>query len=608
MSDATALPPADAPLVAEVNDLLDRAWDVRFGDTQRALALCEKALEAAQALSYPSGVALSLYVRCNLFLRLSNPQQALKDALAALPCFEALGDGRRVENTLNMLGLISSELGDLNRALYYYLARYQLCEGRGDASEAEALQSLGYIHDYLGDHADALAYNLKSWQLRTASGNREGEAHLLNNIGYSYYRLGHFEEALEHYHKALSLGAAGRNEAGKNEAGKNEAAENEAGKNGAGENLRALVLDNMALALEKLGDFASALAYQQQSLDLREALCDKRGISYSLDSLGSIRRALGETNRARACLERSLALKKALRDLKGEAETLLLLGELYVGRPRQALPLLQEALLAATRSGSQDNVYGAHKALSAAFKRCGLLAQALEHHERYCEVKERVFNEASSRALGSLRIRFETGQAEKEREIYRLKNVELAQANSALQALNEQAAELAARLERQAKEDALTGLYNRRYADARLGEEFVRARRFDHALSVALCDVDDFKHINDTFSHAVGDEVLRTVARLLNQLREVDTAARYGGEEFVLLFPETAAPGAVAVCNDLRQKVAAHPWDAVAPGLAVTLSIGVSDDTSVCDCEKLVALADRKLYEAKRRGKNQVRA
>ncbi len=587
MSDAGTAPPPPAHALgaAQVGALLDRAWEEQFSNTEGALALCERALEEAEVLNYRVGMACSLYVRSHLSLRLSNPQGALKDALAALPHFEALGDGRRIENTLNVLGVINSELGELNEALHYFLARYYLCEGRGDGDEAEALQNLGYIHDYLGNHADSLAYNLKSWKLCTASGDRNGEARLLNNIGYSYYRLGQFEEALEHYRKALNLDEADSN-------------------------LHALLLDNTALAFEKLGDFENALAYQQQSLHRREAEGDKRGVSYSLDSLGSIYKALGEESKAQDCLEQSLTLKKELGDQKGEAETLLLLGALFLGREQtaQALPLLHEALNAATRSGSQDNIYGAHKALSHAFKSQGRPAEALEHYERYCEVKERVVNEASNRTLGSLRVQFETEQAEREREIYRLKNVELAHANAELHRLNEQATELLARLERQAKEDALTGLHNRRHADARLREEFVRARRFGHAFSVALCDIDNFKSINDTFSHAVGDEVLRTVARLLKEgLREVDTAARYGGEEFVLLLPETSLQGASAVCDELCRKVAAHPWGAVAPGLKVTLSIGLSSDTSVSDCEKQVALADAKLYEAKHSGKNQVR-
>ena len=232
----------------------------------------------------------------------------------------------------------------------------------------------------------------------------------------------------------------------------------------------------------------------------------------------------------------------------------------------------------------------------------------------YSQFKEAVAEEAGSLRRQGLRVGFESERAEREREIYRLKNVELA---TMVEALNERQAvlrqvnidksELVAKLERQAREDALTGLANRRHADLRLREEFTRARRFNHALSVALCDIDDFKIVNDTFSHQVGDEVLRTVARLFTEhLREVDTVARYGGEEFLLLFPKTAAQGALAVCAGLCRKLASYPWNALVPGLEVTLSIGLADDTSVPHCEKLLALADAKLYEAKRAGKNRV--
>ena len=570
--------------LAEVDDLLSRAQELQLSDAAGAFVLCEKALEEARRLDSSLGVGRSLYTRSRLFLQLSNPQSALADASAALLHFEALDDRWRTESTLNLLGLINSELGNLSAAHKYFLARYQLCAGRGGEAEAEAFLNLGYIHDYLGNHTDALSSYLKSQKLSSGRASSVDEARLLNNIGYSYYRLDQQTEALEHYRKALALSKADQN-------------------------LYALLLDNIALALEKLGHYEHALEQQQQSLNLRKLLADKRGVSYSLDSLGSTYQKLGEVGKAQACLEQSLTLKEELSDQKGEAETLLLLGTLFLGQAQlgRALPLLQRALAAAAQSGSQDNLYKAHKALSETFKRSGHLAEALEHFEHYSEVKERVFNEVSNRTLSSLRVQFETEQAEQEREVYRLKNVELAHANAELQALNAKATNLLAQLERQAKEDALTGLSNRRHADLRLREEFARARRFNHALSVALCDIDDFKKINDTFSHHLGDEVLRVVARLFqDHVRKVDTVARYGGEEFLLLFPETSGAGAFTVCRELCQKVAAYPWGTLALGLSVTLSIGVSDDSSAVNHEKLVALADAKLYEAKRKGKNRV--
>ena len=97
-------------------------------------------------------------------------------------------------------------------------------------------------------------------------------------------------------------------------------------------------------------------------------------------------------------------------------------------------------------------------------------------------------------------------------------------------------------LERQATHDKLTRLFNRRYADDYLERQIESARRYDRDLTIALADIDHFKQINDRFSHAVGDKVLRRVAEILvNRCRKTDVVARYGGEEFLLCFPDTSA-------------------------------------------------------------------
>ena len=211
-------------------------------------------------------------------------------------------------------------------------------------------------------------------------------------------------------------------------------------------------------------------------------------------------------------------------------------------------------------------------------------------------------------------MRFEVEQTVKEKEIYRLKNVELAEAvgklrelTASLQKADEDKTALLARLEVQAREDGLTGVYNRRYFDAKLEEEFERAARYNAPMSVMICDIDNFKRVNDDFSHQVGDEVLRRVAGIFKaRVRGVDTVARYGGEEFVILFPQTPLKEAAEVSERIREAVAAAPWHEVAPGLRVTISAGMSDDLSVSNHEKLVGLADAKLYQAKRSGKNRV--
>jgi diguanylate cyclase (GGDEF)-like protein/PAS domain S-box-containing protein len=156
--------------------------------------------------------------------------------------------------------------------------------------------------------------------------------------------------------------------------------------------------------------------------------------------------------------------------------------------------------------------------------------------------------------------------------------------------------------------DPLTGLYNRRHFDRVLAQTFTTTqRRTREGLSVAVCDIDNFKKINDTFSHATGDDVLRAVATLmLSCMRAVDTVARYGGEEFAIILPQTGLDDAVAVCERIRSSIADYPWQDVQDALVVTISIGVCADIDVSHHEKMLNLADRNLYKAKHSGKNQV--
>ncbi len=159
--------------------------------------------------------------------------------------------------------------------------------------------------------------------------------------------------------------------------------------------------------------------------------------------------------------------------------------------------------------------------------------------------------------------------------------------------------------------DGLTGLFVRRYFDARIEEEIERARRYGQAFSVVMLDIDDFKRLNDTHGHLIGDRVLREVAAAVKgELRGVDTAARYGGEELVIILPRTELVAALALAERIRAHVAERRI-AVGPDgpvLSVTASFGIAayPESGLGTAEDLVRRADRALYRAKRTGKNRV--
>jgi diguanylate cyclase (GGDEF)-like protein len=155
--------------------------------------------------------------------------------------------------------------------------------------------------------------------------------------------------------------------------------------------------------------------------------------------------------------------------------------------------------------------------------------------------------------------------------------------------------------------DGLTQIHNKRYLYEALEREVIRARRHERALSVMMFDIDYFKRINDQFGHLAGDYVLRELARIVqDRIRRDEVFARYGGEEFAIVLPETPLEGAVSLAENLRSRVAEHPFSFQGERIAVTISIGcapLTDDKTATD---LIQRADEKLYEAKRSGRNRV--
>ncbi|GLX78447.1 deoxynucleoside kinase [Thalassotalea insulae] len=178
--------------------------------------------------------------------------------------------------------------------------------------------------------------------------------------------------------------------------------------------------------------------------------------------------------------------------------------------------------------------------------------------------------------------------------------------NIALQELEEANRELA----QKNTLDELTGLYNRRFYDQKMLAEFRRSRRNLTPLSLVIIDIDYFKKINDNYGHSAGDNCLVTLAKTIQQLmrRSTDIACRYGGEEFCLILPETDNAGAVALANELREKVIAQIFDIGVTELSLTISCGVSTYQHQADVQPvdIFNAADKALYQAKENGRNQV--
>ena len=555
--------------------------------------MAEEGFALATSIAYPKGVAYNLVAKAFAYFRLAKLGDAQECAQAGRDLFEQLGDREGLVRALNTLGMVYSELGELLQALEAFLNADVLYKELPDKEgEAGALNNIGNVYAYLGDYVNALDYYQQCLTVAEEEPLPATKMRALMNIGVTYYDMGQFETALEYFSRTVALEID------------------------ADPYTRALCSINLGRSYQQMGRFELAEDHLQRGLTLSQENDDPLGMSTALDSLADLALAAGRLPETLPILRQSLSLKEAAGDLRGQSETLLLLAA--VDKRSHDLPSasrrLQRVLEITEQVGNPLERYKAFRELSEVHEQRENYKEALAYYRRYNELHEQVSRGAVGQQLQGLRLRFEISQSAREREIYRQKNAELALLNTDLQVLNQALREadqektlLLAELKRQAVEDALTRLYNRRYFDEVFSRSFAEAQRLATPLSAVIGDVDNFKGINDSFSHEVGDVVLKTIATLIKEsVRAVDTVARYGGEEFVMLLPGASGHDALAICERLRAAVESYSWGQIHPELRVTMSIGVSNDLSVANHERMMSLADAKLYEAKRSGKNQV--
>lgn len=159
----------------------------------------------------------------------------------------------------------------------------------------------------------------------------------------------------------------------------------------------------------------------------------------------------------------------------------------------------------------------------------------------------------------------------------------------------------------QANHDSLTGLLNRRAILNHLQRELARAGRHADPLAVAMCDVDHFKQINDTYGHQTGDDVLSGLSKILtSSLREYDFVGRLGGEEFLLITPLKKEADCIFLFERLCRKIANSKISTKSGDLSITISIGVARATESSTVDSILETADRALYRAKNEGRNRV--
>ena len=437
---------------------------------------------------------------------------------------------------------------------------------------ARCTNLLGITYKQLADYGHALEMYEAALQGFRETGDLKWQARVLSNVGNVEIQIGNFTVAMELFEQALDL----RRDIGDTE--------------GAGFDLNNAAFGRIqrALKLRAAGDTAGcqaeaedALRLLDRSLAIARQYGYKRLEAFCLQTMGEAYQAMSRPEVALGMADQFLQLARDSNDKWIEAYGLACVGEVrhQLGEHARAIVLLSTALRSFEVLGSRDETARVLRILSQAHEAEGSLNEALACLRQAGAIEQRLKNEETERRSRALSARRRLEQASQEAERYR----------------------------RLAMEDALTGLANRRQLDERLASLMRDAEARGTVLTVALADVDHFKGINDRFSHAVGDEVLRCVGEILrSQCRLGDMAGRFGGEEFMLIFRGLDMRAATQACEHVRREVEAWDWKSIHPQLRVTLSLGLASSTSFDHPQGLLDAADHWLYEAKHHGRNQV--
>ncbi|MFC4455689.1 tetratricopeptide repeat protein [Deinococcus sonorensis] len=541
------VPPA---VLEHLQTLNTSAWDCRQTDPERSKREAQDALALAEQHDHPPGVMASLRTLAFSDLRTGDPRSALHRLNRALNLQTPGSDLALERDCKNLLAWLYKDLFNTEKATQYLLESLELSRRLEDASgQANALGNLGVVTAArMGDRRSALGYFEQALALHQQSGNLPGQANCLYNMADNLVELGEYALAQQVGRQAVEAARAAGNPV-----------------------LEAVSCSVVGRALDGTGELKRAIVLHDEALEtLRRSGID------APDAYGWMR------------LFQAHSLTRQ-------------------GRTDEAAQALGEVREVAERLDIKEMLVRVHHELAGMHKARGAFDEAMRHLEVERDVDRALNEQLTAHRNEALLMQFEVERAQSEAELYRLRTLELANANVALERANREKSSLlvalqeqADLLERQVREDALSGLYNRRHIETLLQRAYEDHRLRGATMAVAMIDIDHFKQVNDRYSHPVGDEVIRQVGRLLTEsLSGQQAAARYGGEEFLLLLPDTTLEQAARHIERLRVAVHSHPWDQVAPGLHVSVSAGAAVNDQTRDYEKLVSAADFKLYRAK---------
>jgi diguanylate cyclase (GGDEF)-like protein len=597
---------AGASDTTRLQGILDEAERIRASDKARARQLLDEVERDKGAQADPVLVARVQLLECRWA---DTPAVAYRALAIGLPAAErARSAGLRAKLLGCRAGALMAE-GKEAAAEQAYGNVAALAKQLHDLPlEAEAMGDIGYLQYNRGAMADALANLQTSYRLCAQLGDEKGRLDALSIIAnvYADAHVAQYDRAIEYYRQLVG----------------------EYEKHGQPSDVADTTF-NIASTFESKGDFAAAELHYRRALATFQKLGQSKDIAFTKRALGSALMKEGRAAEALQLLDAAVDFYDHTHDEESAATARQFRGMAYrrLGRLTEALGELDSARRFFERENNVRFLERNAEEVSLVYAQLGDWRNAYDALVRHANLEQKLATTRRDEISSRLRVAFDSEKKEQEnralarenalraaalREAQRSRKLQIAV--SVLTALLAVAMALlfwrqvvnTRRMRAMAMTDELTRLPNRRHILVVADIEFDKAKREGRPAAIIVLDIDRFKRINDTWGHAAGDAVLRSVARTCRiELRPGDQIGRIGGEEFLVVLHSATAQQAREIAERLRAAIEHLDLSAIAPDLHVTISLGAWA-ASEYDSSAAIAAADAMLYRAKEGGRNRV--
>ncbi|MEO5581351.1 MAG: tetratricopeptide repeat protein [Saprospiraceae bacterium] len=401
----------------KIDQLNQQAWQVRVNDSNQAHLLSKQAIDLAERIEYDRGKAEGYRTFAFSLIRLSKHHEAQEYLKKALPLLESLNDIDGQSSVYEYFGIIERSFGNYAGSLELLFKGSELAIQAGNIeSESLSYYHLGATYKYLGDYQKALNFLLKSLSKAKLIDSWIAESASLKLIGQIHFETGDYLNAITYNLQSLELMRVSGDKWG------------EAG-----------CLDSIGFSYFKLKNLDKALDFCLQALSITELIHDKKGQANALFHLANIYLELQDYSKASAYCNNSLFIRRNIEDKKGEAEILLFLADLKLKEntvdqsPQEAFNFFDEALQLAGEIMALDLVANIHMSYYEACKRLNLYQEALTHIEAHIKLSKEINSDTIKQKIQNLEISHQAEKSRKEAEVYRERNIELAELNEKIQ-------------------------------------------------------------------------------------------------------------------------------------------------------------------------------